>query len=95
MNLKNPLKDKHISIINMGGRIGFHTVKFINQQPQTFKQGEKVILFLRNDIDPGDEIIYYEPILSFQIKGDIAINSVTGITMPIQTLKEWNYGPKY
>ena len=93
--LKNPLKDNHISIINMGGRIGFHTVKFMYTQQQTFKQGQKVILFLRKDIDPGDGILYYEPILSFEIKGDIAINTVTGMSMPIQILKSEIIGTKH
>lgn len=83
--LKNPESKSNIKIINVGGKIGNETMTLRNGQ--VFEQEEKVVLFLRKDVDPGDGIRYYDPIHSYIIQGNLAVNKITGETLPLDQVK--------
>lgn len=84
--LKNTNDQKEITIINPGGTIGRETVKM--EGIPSFEKDQKVVLFLRKDIDPGDGVKRYDPIWSFTLNNEIAKNMRTDEEVPITELKE-------
>ena len=84
---KNPKDDKKIEIINPGGTIDKDTV-VLKGIPSNYAEGQKVVFFLLDNIDPGDGEKRYDPFWSYSVSGDVATDMVTGEQLSIENLKE-------
>lgn len=84
--LKNPQKE-NITIINPGGTVGRDTM--ILKGVPTFEEGQKVVLFLLDNIDPGDGVKKSDVVWCFRIdENGKAINLRKNEQMLLSELKE-------